>query len=188
LQEQKIPLLAYELARGPDLRRRLTECWQAGCDEIVRLGVCVGRAIEALWARRIVHRDIKPENVVACDDGRFVLVDVGFAQHLELSTITRAGGQPGTQGYRSPEQLLGRKKLTVHADVFSLGVTLYEVATCVHPWGRDQHAMTTSRPPPILHTRGDLDMRVASLIHRMLSRRAGERPVNPGALFSQLGG
>ncbi len=180
------PVVAYDYVAGPNLRQVLSSQKLLDGPQVIQLGKQIGEAVEALWRERIVHRDIKPENIVAAADGTYVLVDLGLAQHLDLSTITQAGGQPGTSGYRSPEQFRGRKKLTVHADVFSLGVTAFEVATGHHPWDRDQVAMVTTSPKSFLALRPDIDSRVASLLHEMLRMRPAERPTNPSGRFAQL--
>jgi len=180
-----LPILAYKFADGVDLRKKTAQGWSPTEAELIELGCSAGHAIEALWAQRIVHRDIKPENIIACTSGGFVVVDVGLAQHLNLKTIT-AGGQPGTRGYRSPEQIKGRKKLTVHTDVFALGVTMYELATGKHPWGRDEDEMVKSAAPAISSEKPGLDVRLAGLIDAMLTSKPGMRPAQIGQRFEAL--
>ncbi len=181
-----IPLLAYEYVEGLDLRRKCSNGWQATEDELVALGCQVGLAVEALWSNRIVHRDIKPENIMYRDDGCFILVDLGLAQHLDLATITALGRQPGTPGYRSPEQILGRKKLTVNTDVFALGVTLYELAAGTHPWGGDETRMVSQAAPSLASVRPDLEPSLTQLIDDMLTKKPGLRPRRVGQRFEVL--
>ncbi len=186
LRDQHLKLVAYELVDGSDLTTVLGRKPLPEQTFVIDVGASVGAAIEALWSKRIVHRDVKPANIVAGTDGRIVLVDVGIAQHLDLKTITGLGGQPGTPGYRSPEQCGGRRRLTVHSDVFSLGLTLYELASGVHPWGRRQALIGHTPLPSLLDKRADLDSRLVSAIQRMLRQRPAERPNNPGHLFADL--
>jgi serine/threonine-protein kinase len=183
-----VPMIAYEYVTGGDLRTVIAGPDQVPGVELVAAGQQVGEAIEVLWSKRIVHRDIKPENVVRAASNRFVLVDVGFAQHIDLTTITAPAGQPGTNGYRSPEQCGGRRKLTVHSDVFSLGVTLFEVAGKTHPWNRNQALMGRTAPAPLVTIRPDLDPRLVNLIHEMMRAIPSRRPFNPAERFQQLGG
>lgn len=185
---QTVPVVVYEFVEGPNLREMISSATQVHRPEVVELGYHVGTAVEHLWAQRIVHRDIKPENIIACTDGRYVLVDVGLAQHLDLATITNIAGQPGTNGYRSPEQCGGRKRLTVHSDVFSLGVTIFEFTTLQHPWQGNQAAMGRTSPTTMGSHRPDIDHRVCAAVHEMMSGVPAKRPVDPGRRFRALGG
>ncbi|MBW1932800.1 MAG: serine/threonine protein kinase [Deltaproteobacteria bacterium] len=188
LEGRLVPMAVYEYVDGGDLRQAIRDGERFDQGILLQLGEQIGSAIEALWQQRIVHRDIKPENIVRALDGRFVLVDVGFAQHLDLSTITPPHGQPGTFGYRSPEQCGARCRLTVHSDVFSFGVTIFEVATHEHPWGRNQAFIGRKQPVSLRELRPDLDVRFIGLVEQMLRLRPSERPTNPGSRFRQLRG
>jgi len=171
------PVIAYEFHQGGDLRRLLLpHAPAASAASICKLGLQMSEAIQALWEKRIVHRDIKPGNIVEATGGNFVLVDVGLARHLDRSDITALGGAPGTSGYKSPEQAAGRRHLTINSDVFSLGVTLYELACKRHPFGRSQQVIGRTTPQPLGKTRGDIPRDAARLIHQMLSTSPGDRP------------
>lgn len=154
-------------------------------DDLVRIAKDVLRGLEALWAERIVHRDIKPDNLVKAGDGRVVLVDLGLAKHLDLSGITQTGYTCGTMGYMSPEQGAGDPHLTIRSDIFSLGVSLYELATMNHPFGRRQHLIGKSAPTHIGSLRTDLTQNVANAIMQMMETRATRRPINAITLFDQ---
>lgn len=173
------PLLAYEYLGGGDLRQYLRpDARPIAASELITIGLHVGTAIEALWSRRICHRDIKPANVVRTIDGRYVLVDVGFGRHLDRSNITVPGNTAGTFGYMSPEQFRGRADLTVRSDVFSLGVTLYELAAQRHPFNGNQYTIGTITPPDLSTLRSDLSQQLRDLIRDMLSERVLGRPTN----------
>lgn len=78
----------------------------------------------------IVHRDVKPDNIIMDTDGQFWLIDFGLARHLNLTslTLTAAPFGVGTPGYAPPEQFRNRKdKIDGRADLFGLGITLYEI-------------------------------------------------------------
>jgi serine/threonine protein kinase len=184
---EQVRVVLYEYHDGGDLMIHL----QAGSPtlpeaDLVAIGAQVSNGIETLWSKRIVHRDIKPANIVRASDGHHLLVDVGLARHLDLSDITAAGGAPGTLGFRSPEQARGRKSLTIHSDAFSLGVTLYCLATKQHPFGfRDltTPARIDTRP---LTNRG-LSPNFARLVGQMLQFAPASRPSNLVARFAALG-
>jgi len=180
-------VVAYEYLDGGDLRRLITGNGPPlDANTIIDVGCQASSAIEALWKRRIVHRDVKPANIVRAGDDRYVLVDVGLARHLDLSDITAPGGAPGTQGYKSPEQAKGRRSLTINSDVFSLGVTLYELAARHHPFNRAQHMVGTTSPPPLQQIRADFPEPLCRTIHQMMAIVPSERPANIHTHFMEL--
>lgn len=182
------PVVAYELLRGGDLRKYIANGAAALPEKILlTIGCHVGRAIDALWAKRIVHRDIKPENILE-DGARFVLVDVGVARHLDLKTITVLGGAPGTLGYKSPEQAAGRRALTKRSDIFALGVTLFELATRQHPFNRDQSRIGRVTPASLRTLRADLSPALTTLIDKMMAPDPVDRPLDAPAQLCALGG
>lgn len=186
-----VNLVAYELHTGGDLTAVLGAGSQPVAEsELARIGQDIGAAVDALWVRRIVHRDIKPANIVRAADGTYVLVDVGLARHVDRSGLTGAGFAVGTPGYMSPEQARGRRDLTVHSDAFGLGITLYEIAAKVHPFGRDQARIMRGPLPAELGTyRGDLSSALCRGIHRMMALRSAARPRLLGEFFKPfLGG
>ena len=183
----QLSAVAYEFLPGGDLRQHLA----AGAPEVdeqtlVRIGKQISIAMAALWKERIVHRDIKPANIVKATDIRYVLVDLGLARHVDRSALTSPGALPGTMGYQSPEQANGRRNLTIHSDVFSLGLTVYEVAAKRHPFGRAQHMIGATQPLPLKSLRPDLSDGFTRLIHQMMAITPSHRPYNAHDRFSQL--
>jgi serine/threonine protein kinase len=181
------PLIAYELLPGSDLRALLDPTKSPVSASVLALtGSQISVALEALWQARIVHRDVKPANIVQADLARYVLVDVGIARHIDLSAITGPGGWAGTVGYMSPEQALGRRSLTIASDVFSLGLTLYQLAAREHPFGGDQLAIGRQVPQPLASRRPDLPASLCQLIHEMLATPPYMRPTAPASRFQAL--
>jgi len=182
-------VVAYEFLPGGDLRQFVQPSSPnlAGA-AIVQIGKQVSTAITALWHERIVHRDIKPANVVKAGNDRFVLVDVGLARHVDRSALTAIGVAPGTSGYMSPEQARGRKNLTIQSDVFSLGLTLYEIAAKRHPFNRTQYLIGTIAPQPLNQLRPDLPDNLVRLIHQMLAPVPHQRPHDIRHRFEQMEG
>src|SRR5579883_2826724 len=105
-------------------------------DEI-RLLATVARAVHYAHQHGILHRDIKPSNILVAGEVPFI-TDFGLAKRLDHSRdLTMSGETPGTPRYMAPEQAAGRKDLTVAADVYSLGVVLYERLTGTTPFTGD---------------------------------------------------
>lgn len=105
-------------------------------NELLRLALHVSETLVAAEAVNIVHRDVKPLNIIVHQLGDFWLIDFGLARHLDLEslTATAAPGGWGTPGYAPAEQCQNDKPhIDARADLFALGVTLYEAATGVNP-------------------------------------------------------
>ncbi len=101
--------------------------------------ICAGLA--AAHAAGVVHRDLKPDNVlVENGTGRVVITDFGIARGAEDPGVTQVGAVVGTPRYMSPEQLTG-SDVDARADLFSLGVMLFELATGQRPWDGDNAVM-----------------------------------------------
>ncbi|MBQ0960559.1 protein kinase [Ideonella sp. 4Y11] len=107
--------------------------------ERVALLLRIAEAVEAAHAQLIVHRDLKPGNVMITDDGQPKLLDFGIAALLddpaEPGELTRSTGRGLTVGYAAPEQIIGLP-VGVAADVFSLGVILFELVTGALPFSQ----------------------------------------------------
>lgn len=101
---------------------------------VARLGVQAARGLHAAHEIGVIHRDVKPSNLLVDRAGKLWITDFGLARMREADALTHTGDILGTMRYMSPEQAQGRTALVDHrTDVYSLGVTLYELATFVHP-------------------------------------------------------
>jgi serine/threonine protein kinase/tetratricopeptide (TPR) repeat protein len=139
--------ISMELVEGARFDAFITERFhtdglpnESRCREIVRLFVGVCDAIEYAHRRGVIHRDIKPGNVMVTDDGRPVVLDFGIAKAsgAEHGT-TKTGDFLGTLSYAAPEQLGGSPDLIdTRADVYALGVVLYEALTGQRPSGGEE--------------------------------------------------
>jgi serine/threonine-protein kinase len=117
------------------------------------IDICTG--MDVAHAQGIVHRDLKPANVLINNEGLLKIVDFGVAaaQREGDTQLTKTGYVIGSPKYMAPEQILG-KKVDQRADVYALGVILYEIMTGVPPYARGdhmsvmyQHVQGKARPP-----------------------------------------
>jgi len=107
---------------------------------VARLICGVADALDYAHTQGIIHRDVKPSNLMLARDGRLVLLDFGIARISEEQAVTLTGAFVGTPRYMSPEQITGgHAKVDCRSDVYSLGVTLYELLTLEPPFDGDTH-------------------------------------------------
>ncbi|MHC5012799.1 MAG: protein kinase domain-containing protein, partial [Planctomycetota bacterium] len=132
-----------EYVRGENLRRRL-ERGPLPAGEAVQIAGEIASALAYAHGRGIVHRDLKPENVLLDADGHVHLADFGLSRlvrtggHEATTLLTRTDVILGTYEYMAPEQRRGETDLDGRADIFALGVILYEMLTGNLPHGRFQ--------------------------------------------------
>lgn len=190
---------AMEYVAGPtlaDFARRDDLDLDAVLDVVMQ----VAEALSAAHAQGFVHRDVKPTNVVVGDGRRVKLLDFGLAAPVLAGDIeaTRTRGKPadpalvGTLAYMAPEQALGHE-IDGRADLFSLGVILYELVSGQHPFeGRNAVEVLDKvlhADPPPLRPRFE-DPRAAALepvIRRMLARERDARYPDLRAACADLG-
>lgn len=129
--------MAMELVQGAPLStvaRTLHSRGERLTDEgLLAVGIFTCAALEAVHARQgLVHRDVSPQNILLAPNGSLKLIDFGIAQAATNRNLTQAGTTKGKAGYFSPEQAMG-KKLDGRSDLFSLGITLYQLAAGTTP-------------------------------------------------------
>jgi serine/threonine protein kinase/formylglycine-generating enzyme required for sulfatase activity len=103
-------------------------------------------AVAAVHRAGVVHRDIKPSNVLVDTDGKLWLSDFGLARLGQQAQLTTPGLGLGSPGYMGPEQWDGAEDIDARADVFGLGVTLYQALTLDLPFGRGRVRNNQSLP------------------------------------------
>ena len=128
-----------EFLNGGDLRGVVKSQKKMSWLEIKKLCSCVCEALCELHKKKIVHRDIKPENIMRTDNVErpYVLLDLGIVYDLDTGGMTTVDlpRSFGTPGYRAPEldTPYYRRKIRCFSDIYSLGVTIYELMTHVRP-------------------------------------------------------
>lgn len=131
---ENLLFFAMEYISGPTVTQLLKQQGKLPVSQAVEIAAQVAAALEyAHVEARMVHRDIKPENMMLDRWGKVKVVDFGLARVAGVNTITRVGTVVGSLYYVSPEQLLGRQ-LDGRADVYALGVALYEMLTGKRPF------------------------------------------------------
>jgi serine/threonine protein kinase len=127
--------LVLEYVEGPSAQHLLSALRVLPLPTVIRIGIDVCRALSHLHANRFVHRDVKPENILLAPDGSAKLCDLGLAKRLDTdSDLTAVPHGVGTPYYMPYEQSLNASLVDERSDVFSLGATLYHLATGQLPY------------------------------------------------------
>lgn len=181
-----MPFINMEYVSGCSLRK-VSKKGFIPSEQLVRITEQLLRALAWAHGKGYVHRDIKPDNVMVNDDGIVKLVDFGLSLNIVANTsrLTVDSGKPmGTPLYMAPEQWQGAS-VGPPADVWSVGVLLYELLGGVRPFeGGSLYELMHNigqRPHVPLHVLSSTIPRpVSDLVDRMLAKSADERPADAG--------
>ena len=183
-EADRVHFLTMELVEGRTLDALIP---RGGMDPAALFDVSVAltEALAAAHERGIVHRDLKPANVMVTSEGRVKVLDFGLARlwkeeagvepgSAPTRTVGPVSGIAGTPPYMSPEQLQGRE-VDHRADIFSIGIILYQMATGVRPFKGDSAVEITSSilrdtPAPVVDLRRGLPELLGRVVRRCLEK------------------
>ena len=168
--------LAMPCYDGETLRHRL----DAGPLPVSEAVDCVSQLLKGLSkAHRngIVHRDVKPANLMITDDGVVKILDFGIAKLAGSVNLDQAGTRVGTPAYMAPEQSRG-EEVDARADLWSVGVVLYEMLTGTRP--------DPAAPAPLRRLRPEAPSELEPILRRLLARDRRERYASAEAVLADL--
>jgi serine/threonine-protein kinase len=182
--------IVMELVVGTTVRADLDQHGPLRLDAVLAIGTQVADALGAAHQAGLVHRDVKPANILLSKDGRVLVTDFGIAKAAETGDLTATGAMIGTAKYLAPEQVEGGP-IDGRADLYALGVVLYEALTGTPPFVAETDAATAlarlhrdPRPPSEL--RADLPRGVEAVVLQCLARDPDHRFATAAALRRAL--
>ena len=173
-EEQNLAFIAMDYVPGRPLSEYTNQEEMLDCHTTYRLIGQAAQAIDYAHRQGIVHRDIKPGNILYNeDDGRIKVSDFGIARVTDTTT-TRTGTILGSPSYMAPEQLTDGK-VDGRADIFSLGVTLYQLLTGELPFKGDSIAslayqITNKKHRSVRELRPELSVKIVKIINKALQK------------------
>ncbi len=188
------PVMVMELLRGETLGAKLLRDERLSVEETAALLLPVVSAVGEAHALGIVHRDLKPDNLFLLEgtgEPRVKVLDFGIAklsaerylQEGPSPLLTESGSMLGTPCYMAPEQASGESPVDHRADIWSLGVILYECLSGVRPIEGENLPQVVARLMsagimPLERIAPELPAEVAGLVKQMLTRDVGRRPAS----------
>jgi hypothetical protein len=177
------PWLAVAYVAGPSLADAVSAGGPLPPHAVIRLGLGLAEALQAIHAAGVIHRDLKPSNVLLAADGPRV-IDFGIARAAEHSSLTRTGTILGSAGFMAPEQITGAE-MGPAADVFALGAVLTFAATGQGPFGEGRTEALAYRVVYTEPTLDGLPEPIREIVARCLAKDPRQRP-GPGEVIAAL--
>jgi eukaryotic-like serine/threonine-protein kinase len=195
---QQVLYIVEPYIDGSDLRAVLNNKGHLSLPDAISLMNSLLDTVIALEENGVVHRDIKPENILCSTEGKYWLLDFGIARDLRSPSLTATAAHfgPHTAGYAAPEQFRNmKKKIDSKADLFSVGVVLYEALTGKHPFSEgardylDVLRRTETFTPEHFRTSGDTNDEISKFVQILIEKYPSRRPPSAkmaGSWFQQI--
>lgn len=164
--------IAMEYYEGENLKSRMRR-GLLSFEEIKDIMLQIARGLKKAHDNGIVHRDIKPANVFITKEGTVKILDFGLSKRLDRTQYTKVGQKFGTTEYMSPEQIRG-EVVDRRADIWSLGVLLYEMLAGHNPFRADYDQATVylilnQDPEDVRQHRSDVPMNLVRVIDKSIA-------------------
>lgn len=182
--------IVMELIDGITLKEYIRKRGHLTSEEIIKISIRVAEALKAAHENGIIHRDIKPQNIMVTPSGEVKVTDFGIAKGVSSTTVTASGETLGSVHYLSPEQARGTK-VDARSDLYSLGITMYEMATSQLPFTADTPVAVAMKqlnemlPNPMAKA-PDLWPGLADIIIRLTQKRPDARYQSAADLITDM--
>lgn len=188
-EEDNKTYIVMEYVRGKSLRQLISN--QDGTpfteQRAMQLGLKLASALHHAHLNGVIHRDIKPDNILIDQDGEPKITDFGIARISNEATIVHTDEILGSLRYSSPEQLKG-SIVDERADIFSLGIVLYEMLTGTMPFPDDSPVTAAFKKlkesiPPVTHINPEVSLEAEALVARATALDADQRYRNMSEFY-----
>ncbi|MGH3023203.1 MAG: protein kinase domain-containing protein [Gaiellaceae bacterium] len=189
-EEDGRPFIVMEYVPGVTLAEELERVERLAPARTVDLALQICGGLDDAHRAGLVHRDVKPGNLLLRDDGVLKIADFGIARAAEATQLTQVGSVLGTAAYLAPEQAAG-EQVTAAADIYALGVVLYELLTGRTPFAFESPAdllvkQRESSMPPVRELEPEVPEALEAAVMHCLARNPAYRPPSAAALAHEL--
>ena len=188
-QDGDLHYIVMEYVPGSDLKALIVRQAPLPAEQAVMIAEAVAKGLDAAHRLGMIHRDIKPQNIIVGEAGQVKITDFGIAKSKMSTALTETGVTFGTADYISPEQARGQPA-GPQSDLYSLGVTLYEMLTGRLPFSGDssiavamQHVSAEPPPPRMYNPR--IPPQLEAIVLQALNKAPADRPASARE-FAQL--
>jgi serine/threonine protein kinase len=185
-------IIVMEYVEGQSLKELLEKKKQFHPAEAIDIIVQVAEGLGYAHAHNVIHRDIKPANILLGRDNKVKLSDFGIAKIFGAQGLTKTGMLIGTPWYISPEQIMG-KNIDFRTDLYSLGITFYELLTGRVPFDSDSNSefqiqqahLETPPPRPSIYN-PEIGIKLEKFILQALQKKVEKRFQNAREMIDEL--
>ncbi len=191
-EEKRQYYMIMEFIEGKSLARLLQIKSPFAVELVLTIASQISNALSYIHEKGILHRDIKPGNIMLSDSGFAKLTDFGLAKLNDTQfSLTQTGSLFGSLMYIPPEQALGEKTLDHRADIYSLGITLYELLTGFSPFQDDTIAIVVRKvieedPKPPSAYISDIPHELDDIIMKAIKKKPKDRYQNISEMEQEL--
>lgn len=190
-EDENVPYIVLEYVEGKTLKELIQESGCLTVQQSIGIACQILDALSAAHSHGIIHRDVKPQNVIVNNRGHAKLADFGIAREVAASTVTFSGKNViGSVHYISPEQASGGIA-TAESDIYSAGITLYEMLTGTVPYKGDTTVSTalmhlSAKPTPPKELNPQIPTALNDIVLRSISKEPGQRYSSARAMRADL--
>jgi serine/threonine protein kinase len=191
-QSGNIFYIVMEYIKGKSLRQILREEGALPIQRVINIFRQILSAISYAHKFKVIHRDLKPENILLTEDDTVKISDFGIAKVFGVEGLTSAGAVIGTPWYSAPEQILG-KKIDERTDLYSLGVTLFEMLTGKVPFESTTgsqyeiiRAHIEKSPPSLRSINPSIPVELEKIVFKALEKNPEKRFKNADEFLSAI--
>ena len=186
--EDDIHFIVMELVEGITLKQYVERKGKLEVKEAVGISIQIAKGMEAAHMNNIVHRDIKPQNIIISKEGKVKVTDFGIAKAMNSNTVH--ADAMGSVHYLSPEQARGGYS-DKKSDIYSLGVTLYEMLSGRVPFVGDNNVSVAllhiqSEPIPLRELDPEIPVSVERIVQRCMQKKPERRYLTATELIDDL--
>ncbi len=189
-QDGAVHYIVMEYVEGSDLKALIRQQAPLPIDQAAAIAEAIAWGLDSAHRVGLIHRDIKPQNIIVTPDGQVRISDFGIAKSHFSTALTETGVTFGTVDYISPEQAQGKSAVPA-SDIYSLGVTLYEMLTGQLPFSGDnavavamQHVSATPTSPRVYNPQ--IPPHLEQLVLRTMAKDPEQRWASAQELAQQL--